>query len=99
MQLPPFGFWCLALCSAVHPSTAALPPSPAAPCAAASPPQTLRILTSWYLSRWSNAEVVARFNGTSVDRLHYIGGYIGFALGEPAGWVRWLGATGLCSGG
>lgn len=48
----------------------------------ASSSQTLRILTSWYLSKWSGAEVAARMTGGSVDRIHYIGGYIGFALGE-----------------
>ena len=57
---------------------------PAWPCLAPPPlprPQTLRILTSWYLSRWSGAEVQARVAGTSVDRISYIGGYLGFALG------------------
>ncbi len=54
----------------------------APPTALPEPPQTMRILTSWYLSRWTNAEATARMTGTSVDRIQYIGGYIGFALGE-----------------
>ncbi|KAL4457987.1 hypothetical protein ABPG75_012852 [Micractinium tetrahymenae] len=46
--------------------------------------QTLRILTSWYLSKWSGAEVAATLGGYSVDRIHYIGGYLGLALGFTA---------------
>lgn len=42
----------------------------------------MRIMTSWYLSKWSGAEVTARMTGGSVDRMHYIGGYLGLALGE-----------------
>ncbi|PSC67462.1 hypothetical protein C2E20_8853 [Micractinium conductrix] len=43
--------------------------------------QTLRILTSWFLSRWSGAEVAALKTGIPVDRIEYIGGYLGLALG------------------
>ncbi len=45
----------------------------------------MRILTSWWLTRWSGAEGLARATGTSVDRIRYIGGYLGFALGEGPG--------------
>jgi hypothetical protein len=47
-------------------------------------PQAMRILTSWYLTRWSGAELVAQLTGRPVDRIRYIGGYLGFALGGPA---------------
>lgn len=43
--------------------------------------QTMRIMTSWYLSQWSGSEVRANMTGGSVDRTTYIGGYLGFALG------------------
>jgi len=67
----------------LHPCHCHTPASPYTPFTL----QTLRILTSWYLSKWSSAEVMANMTGGSVDRIHYIGGYLGFALGEWAGLV------------
>lgn len=72
-------------------SLALLPLSPACRLPSCLAPQTLRILTSWYLSKWSGAEVMARYTGAPVDRIYYIGGYLGFALGEGAVGVRWCG--------
>ncbi|KAL4852933.1 Multidrug resistance-associated protein 1 [Chlorella vulgaris] len=44
--------------------------------------QAMRILTGWYLTQWSSAEVAARIpGGQPIDRITYIGGYLGFALG------------------
>lgn len=48
--------------------------------------QSVRILTNWYLSRWTAAESKASV-GRSIgvpqefDRWNYMGGYLGFALG------------------
>jgi hypothetical protein len=48
--------------------------------------QAMRILTGWYLTQWSSAEVAARIpGGQPIDRITYIGGYLGFALGERLG--------------
>ena len=44
-------------------SLALLPLSPACRLPSCLAPQTLRILTSWYLSKWSGAEVMARYTG------------------------------------
>ena len=48
--------------------------------------QAVRILTNWYLSRWTAAEVVAGYArdmgaATHFNRYAYVGGYLGFALG------------------
>ena len=42
----------------------------------------MRILTNWWLSRWTAAEMASAADPTSpVDRGLYIGGYLGFAFG------------------
>ena len=42
----------------------------------------MRILTNWYLSKWTNAEMQRYvIPGYSLNRAQYIGGYVGFALG------------------
>lgn len=51
--------------------------------------QSVRILTNWYLSRWTTAEVnasIARNAGAPVEfnRWDYVGGYLGLALGFTA---------------
>lgn len=48
--------------------------------------QAVRILTNWWLSRWTNAEVeslaaAAAGEEYSFSRIDYIGGYLGFAFG------------------
>ncbi len=43
--------------------------------------QSIRILTTWYLSQWTQAEVEAVTTGDSFDRYAYVGGYLGFAFG------------------
>jgi len=44
--------------------------------------QSVRILTNWYLSQWTTAEVEASIDpDAEVDRWQFIGGYIGLALG------------------
>lgn len=59
----------------------------------------MRILTSWYLSKWSSAEVAANIGGYTVNRIHYIGGYLGFALGGWAGRGRHAGSEVVLRGG
>ena len=43
--------------------------------------QAVRILTNWYLSQWTNAEMTAAATGEDFDRYSYVGGYLGFAFG------------------
>lgn len=43
--------------------------------------QAIRILTNWFLSKWTNAEMTATLTGQSFNRNSYIGGYLGFAFG------------------
>jgi ABC-type multidrug transport system fused ATPase/permease subunit len=48
--------------------------------------QAVRILTNWWLSRWTNAEVESQAAAAageeySFSRIDYIGGYLGFAFG------------------
>jgi ABC-type multidrug transport system fused ATPase/permease subunit len=42
--------------------------------------QSVRILTNWWLSRWTNSEVIARYTGGDSNRTTYVGVYISFAL-------------------
>jgi ABC-type multidrug transport system fused ATPase/permease subunit len=44
--------------------------------------QSVRILTNWWLSQWTQAEIAAAVPGAApVARMEYVGGYLGFALG------------------
>lgn len=43
--------------------------------------QAIRILTTWYLSQWTQAEVEASATGDPFNRYAYVGGYLGFAFG------------------
>ena len=44
--------------------------------------QTLRVLTNWYLAKWTNAELENSQNpGFDFNRYTYVGGYLGFAFG------------------
>lgn len=87
-------------CAVVHPLTALQARPLPLTCSALLPRlQTMRIMTSWYLSKWSGAEVAARISGNSVDRITYIGGYLGFALGEcsrQAAGASWNFSCGCC---
>ena len=46
--------------------------------------QAVRILTNWYLSKWTQAEMFAAQTGSDFDRYSYVGGYLGFAFGFVA---------------
>jgi ATP-binding cassette subfamily C (CFTR/MRP) protein 1 len=46
--------------------------------------QAVRILTNWYLSKWTQAEMNAAQTGSDFDRYSYVGGYLGFAFGFVA---------------
>jgi ABC-type multidrug transport system fused ATPase/permease subunit len=47
--------------------------------------QSVRILTNWYLSQWTTAEVNASINpDADFNRWDYVGGYLGLALGFTA---------------
>ena len=43
--------------------------------------QAVRVLTNWYLSQWTQAEMDSLATGESFDRYKYVGGYLGFAFG------------------
>lgn len=43
--------------------------------------QAVRILTNWYLSQWTQAEMLSSQTGSDFDRYSYVGGYLGFAFG------------------
>eukprot|EP01025_Chloroclados_australasicus_P037639 TRINITY_DN3846_c0_g4_i1.p1 TRINITY_DN3846_c0_g4~~TRINITY_DN3846_c0_g4_i1.p1 ORF type:complete len:1422 (-),score=137.95 TRINITY_DN3846_c0_g4_i1:223-4488(-) len=43
--------------------------------------QSLRVLTNWWLSRWTEEEASAQVQGESTGEMYYIWGYLGFALG------------------
>ncbi len=88
--------WCLLaeLCLGIPTVLAFLQPR----CTPRPTAQTMRILTSWYLSKWSSAEVAANIGGYTVNRIHYIGGYLGFALGGWAGRGRHAGSEVVLGG-
>ena len=46
--------------------------------------QAVRVLTNWYLSQWTQAEMDYMATGESFDRYTYVGGYLGFAFGFVA---------------
>ena len=46
--------------------------------------QAVRVLTNWYLSQWTQAEMNSMATGESFDRYAYVGGYLGFAFGFVA---------------
>lgn len=47
--------------------------------------QSVRILTNWYLSQWTQAELDSQINPESdFNRYSYVGGYLGFAFGFVA---------------